>query len=346
MAPAQPARLLVVRHGPGRGRRGPFLELALDHVARADPQLHRRIAVHETGTPAPSLDGVGAVFFWLGDPLKELYPQCHREAAAIAADAAARGIAVANPPDALSNSVKSVQARLLAEAGIATPRHAVFETREALIAHLDEIACPVLIKSDRMHSQKGMRICRTADALRAAAMAPRLTYPVSVAQFIDTRAGHDPRSLEGRLYHKKRTLVLGDIVHPRHMIFSAQPIVSLKTSTLAPFRTFAALRHALPLMPAARRSIEADNRFFFEGDGHEPLMRRVCEALGVSTAAIDYSVDAEGNPVIWEANPYFFLFSTGKYILPAERRHTARSDRLFEDATRFLTALAHPAGRE
>lgn len=81
------------------------------------------------------------------------------------------------------------------------------------------------------------------------------------------------------------------------------------------------------------------------GDGHEPLMRRVCEALGVSTAAIDYSVDADGNPVIWEANPYFFLFSPGKFILPAERRHTARSDRLFDDATRFLTALAHPAGR-
>lgn len=335
-------KLLVVRHGPGRGRRGLFLELVLDHVAKADRALRARIVIHETGTPDPSLDDVGHVFFWLADPLKELYPLCHAEAVRIAAEAQRRGIGITNPPDALSNSIKSVQARLLAEAGIKTPRHAIFETSRELEEKIDSFNFPVLLKSDRMHAQQGMRFCRTRDDLRAAAKEAGSAFPLAVAEFIDTREGYSGKNpLWARFYHKKRTIVLGDIVHPRHTIFSTGPIVSLKTSTLAPFKSYGfVLRHALPLMMTARQSIEEDNRFFLEGDTHGDLMRRVCETLGFATAAIDYSVEADGTAIIWEANPYFYLFSPRNYILPAERHFEERRERIFADAARFLARLA------
>ena len=342
MSTSAAPKLLVVRHGPGRGRKGQFLEFILDHVARTDPALRDRIVIHETGSPEPSLNGIGRVFFWLADPLKELYPQCHAEAARIAATALQRGIGIANPPDALSNSIKSVQARLLAEAGITTPRHSVFESAPQLKERIHTFDFPLLLKSDQLHAQQGMRFCRNADELRAAVDEAGLAYPVAVAEFIDTREGYrGGNPLWARFYHKKRTIVLGDIVHPRHTIFSASPIVGLKSSTLKPFRGHGFIRrHALPLMPMARRSIEEDNRFFFEGDAHGDLMRRVCETLGVVTAAIDYSVDADGTAVIWEANPYFHLYAPRDYILPVERHFEERRERIFADATRFLAQMA------
>lgn len=103
-------KLLLVRHGPGRGR---FVNYANAWIRRAEgrrPGLYRRMVIHETGEKPPSLEGVGAVVFLLADPLRERYPDCYEEARRIADEAQARGLPLVNAPDALSNTIKTVQA--------------------------------------------------------------------------------------------------------------------------------------------------------------------------------------------------------------------------------------------
>jgi hypothetical protein len=67
--------ILIVVHGPGRGRDVPTGGVFMDRVRETDPELAARIRCHETGSAAPDLSGVGLVMFWLGDPLKEKYPE-------------------------------------------------------------------------------------------------------------------------------------------------------------------------------------------------------------------------------------------------------------------------------
>ena len=119
--PVRRQKILIVRHGKGRGRHRKYMRAALNHQRHNRPELFRRLIFHATGKPTPSWDGVGAVVFWLGDPLREWYPACYQEAVRLADEARSRGARVVTPPEALSNSIKSTQARLWAEAGITTP---------------------------------------------------------------------------------------------------------------------------------------------------------------------------------------------------------------------------------
>jgi len=76
--------LLLVRHGPGRGRDYPYLQSCFVHLEQQMPELFKRIRLYETGSPEPSLSGVRAVIFWLADSLRAFYPECFEEAMRIA----------------------------------------------------------------------------------------------------------------------------------------------------------------------------------------------------------------------------------------------------------------------
>ncbi|MEM8882523.1 MAG: hypothetical protein AAGD14_00470, partial [Planctomycetota bacterium] len=209
------ASLLLVRHGPDRGRIPNYLEHILDAVRESDPEVMQAVRDHRTGSPAPSLDDTRAVVFWLGDPLREWYPDCYTDASAIAREAEKRGIRIVNHPDALSRSVKSVQARLWHEAGIDTPSMTRFESREELRELLEGVRYPVVLRADEAHAQRGMRILNEAADLGDAAV----ELPGALAEFVDTRAGWRtvrPRSIWARLFHKKRAFVMGDIVRTNH----------------------------------------------------------------------------------------------------------------------------------
>ena len=118
MSHSSDGTLLIVQHGPGRGRLYDFRRHVLEWLEAEAPGLWPRIRLHETGGPPPRLEGVRAVVFWLADPLRELYQADYAEAVVIADAVRASGGTLVNPPEALSNSIKSVQSRLWREAGI------------------------------------------------------------------------------------------------------------------------------------------------------------------------------------------------------------------------------------
>lgn len=317
-------------------------------VVRRSPTLKGAVRIHATGSgQIPDLRRIRAVLFWLADPLRELYPECFAEAAEIARRARDAGARLANPPEALSNSIKSVQSSLWTSAGIPTPAHRRFASEAELGGIAPTLNYPVLVKGDMLHAQDRMRFCEKEVDLRSLT-GDSVPIPGSVSPFVDTRAGYRttrPDSIWARLYHKKRAMVFGGIVHPRHTIFSANPIVSLANSTIARYAQKRLRKKAFPLDAETRTSIEIDNQYWRSPPEQPDLMRAACRALGLDVAAIDYSTLADGGIVIWEANPYFFLVAHGNYLLPAERQFEARFEAFHDALRRYLEdLLAQPAG--
>jgi hypothetical protein len=104
--------------------------------ANTIPRSPRASSSHATGTPAPSLQGIALVVFWLGDPLRQKYPDCYAEASEIAAAATRRAIPLINAPDGLSNTAKAVQSDIWAAAGIpSAPVRHVTTGHELLYAY-------------------------------------------------------------------------------------------------------------------------------------------------------------------------------------------------------------------
>jgi hypothetical protein len=325
--------LLIVRHGPGRGRLPGYLAPALKRLAELDPAKLVGVRFHETGSSAaPDLSDVAAVFFWLADPLREMYPDCFAEAAEIEARARAAGLRLVNPPSSLSNSIKSVQARLWIDAGIPTPPCVPVENREQLEAAANGTGFPVLLKSDRLHAQERMVFCASAAALRAY---PDVSLPLPgvVSPFIDTRAGwadRRPGTPWAAAHHKKRLIVFGDVLQARNVFFSDGPIVGLSTSSIWRFRP----RDGRPSRPGLfglrrreRAELAIDLAYFRTGECDAPdVMRRAARVLGFGFAAIDYSVFADGRVCLWEANPYHYVPGPRSYVLPEQRHFQERYD--------------------
>ncbi|HEY4484915.1 MAG TPA: hypothetical protein VI702_01135 [Nitrospiria bacterium] len=334
--------VLIVRHGTGRGRIFRYMQPALDHLQRSRPALYAQLCFHETGASPPPLDKIRAVVFWLADPLREQFPACFQEASALHSLARERGIPTINPPEALSNSIKSVQARLWRESGVPTPDHRRFETREELRRALNEVRFPLIARPDELHSQIGMRICRHRGDVEAV-VDDRFGFPGTLTSLVDVREGYResaPGTVWARYYHKKRALVLGRIVLANEVFFSRQPIVASQTCTFGWYdRGRVSLGRLAPWLPWERRCLEADRDFSEAGPVHAELMRKSVSALGLAYAAIDYADLADGGVVLWEANPYFYLPSLQEMFLPGPRRIKARHEAVFEAVGNFFQDL-------
>ena len=336
----------------------PTLDSALEYVQKENPELHHRIRIHNTGDYGqPELDGVGAVWFWLGDPLREAYPACFAEAQRIANDAAGRSRLI-NPPEALSNTIKHVQSKIWQGAGFRVAEHARYGSREELETLLEDFPLPAIARSDRHHSMRGMKLIRSRDRFRKPS-GRGLPMPGTLVELIDTRgvSSNDPsEAVWSRYYHKKRSLVLGDRVDRRSVLFSPSPVVKLRTCTYRPLSkslAYATLggpgeagkrwAEYWPFQTAWKRQcIETDNRWWQEGEGgiHDAELVRATNSLGLDIAAIDYSTTADGSLVLWEANPYFYMPRRDSYLLPEARMFERRREAGLKAIMTYLCKLA------
>jgi hypothetical protein len=335
--------VLVVRHGRGRGRHPRYLQALLDDLERRRPEVHRQLVIHETGADggAPSLDGFGAVVFWLADPLRERFPECFAEASVLADEGRARGLRLVNPPAALSNTVKSTQSRIWQEAGIPSPVQVGAGSPAELVAGAAGLEYPVIVRPDDEHAQRGLRICTTRGELEDAAAT--VAFPAVAASLVDSRAAFAetaPGTPFARYFHKKRAVVLGDRVIPNELFFSRSPIVASETCT---FRKYAG-RKSLPavvshLLPWDRRCVDADVEFADRGAVPSDVLLRAVHALELDVAAVDYADLAGGGTVIWEANPHFQLPPIDNMYLAGPRRVRRRYDALTDAFGDFFARL-------
>ena len=100
------------------------------------------------------------------------------------------------------------------------------------------------------------------------------------AEFIDVR---DPRD---GLYRKYRYIVAGPFAVPRHLIVSRTWEV----------RAAQRLRN--------RETRDEEIAYLEHPEPNHMLFHRIQQSLRLDLVAFDYSYDAQGQLVIWEANPY------------------------------------------
>ena len=334
--------ILLVRHGPGRGRIPDYLSQVIDAIESADPELARAIRHYRTGEPEPSLDDIRGVVFWLADPLREWYPECYADGVRIANAARSRGIRIVNGPEALSNSIKSVQEQRWNAAGIPTPRQTRFESRLELEALLGQARFPVLLRGDETHSQEGMRLLQSAECLQQIPDT-ELRLPGSLAEFVDTREGWRrtaPGTPWARLFHKKRIYVMGEVVRTVHVFFSEDPIVSMSVSTFrCQQRPLQQPLRYMRLLGLHGACLRADYDYWAQETEHADLMIRAARALDLEFVAIDYSDRAEDGPILWEANPYFNLPRWDRNVLARQRRLEERHPGLHAAFVSFLRGM-------
>jgi len=336
--------VLIVRHGRGRARGGgEHLDEPLGWIREQRPRLWRRIRMHATGDPPPHLAGAGAVAFLLADPLREWHPRCYAEALELAERAKALGLAIVNPPEALSNTIKSTQARLWRAAAIPTPPVSRLRSLEDLPEAARVHGFPLLLRGDEKHAQDGARVLWRREDL-ASVRAEDLPVPGAGSPLVDTRAGYPAGSIWARYYHKKRVLVLGPRTRTKHVFFSSDPIVGARTCALARYGWRSRLGLPVLLSRDERAMIEADVAHWRNGSAEDGLMCRAMSALGVQLGAIDYSTQADGTPILWEANPYFSLPRRRDLMLPQYRGGArARLSSYHEAIAEFLEGLVSPA---
>jgi hypothetical protein len=336
----EPATILIVRHGKGRGRHRRYMQEALDHLRRHRPAVHQHLVFHATGEPFPALDGVGSVVFWLADPLRELYPACYEEAVRLAKEARARGIRLINPPEALSNSIKSTQARLWREAGIPTPTVERFEDYAALTSAVERLVFPMLVRGDERHAQRGACVFHTADDVFDAD-AEKLPWPCAVSPLVDVRTSYRHDTAFAQLFHKKRLIVANGAIRTKHTFFSSDPIVSAATCIFGQHMSWYKMGFSSNLSSLELKCIEHDLAYWRRVEEHRNVMLRACNVLGFDIAAIDYSNLADGSPVLWEANPYFQLPKLREMMLPLYRKAIERVASYHEAICDFLGGLTH-----
>ena len=347
MATGALGNVLIVTHGPGRGRTVPTGDVFLARLKVRDPELAARLVFHETGQPAPSLSGIGLVVFWLGDPLRQKYPDCYAEASAIAQSAARRGIAVLNSPEALSNTAKALQSAIWSKADIPSAPVRCIEDASQLPAAFAEMQGPSLLRGNDTHAERGIRVLSTqADADRAAR---KLCSPAALVRVHDVRAeyraaGADPSSLYSRFHHKARAFVFRGEVKASHLFFSRELVVGLSNSLFAreasPKRKF--LR-SIGFRCGLFDELIAEDLTYFESEvPYKDVLVRAVAALGLDVAAVDYSLRPDGTPILWEANPYFCLPRGEESVLSAERNAVARVNASFDWMAQCLwAALPH-----
>ena len=344
---ASSSRLLLVRHGRGLGPPIRFRAIRpaqcqpmFDDIRRRYPSLGQCLDYWETGQPLPDLAGVRAVVFLLQDPLRERYPDCYRSASQLAEAAAAAGARLVNPPDSLSNTIKSRQSKLWRDAGIPTPASHSYESIQQLREAVAGLEGPVIIKADTLHAQQRTLICRGIEELNRIA-ASEVPTPGAVSPLVDTREGYrglDPESPFATHFHKKRAMVFGRHVCNNHVFFADQPIVGCVSSTFGHFRSINPWRR-LRQNAKYEAHLQCDFDYWSSPPEHADLLSRAAAVLGVEFAAIDYSVSADGGVTLWEANPFFSLHRWPYAVLGRRRKLKMRMPRIHDAAAMFFRDL-------
>ncbi|MFN3910681.1 hypothetical protein [Hyphomonas sp.] len=329
MAAGTQGNILVVIHGTGRGRHVPTGDVFLSRLKVRDPELAARLLIHKTGGPAPSLSGIALVVFWLGDPLRQKYPECYAEASVIAREAARRGIRVLNGPDGLSNTAKALQSEIWAKAGIPSAPVQCVSSGDELVTAFNTLGGPCFLRGNETHTERHIRVLCAPEQVREAARS--LAPPAALVKIHDVRAeyrraGTPASSLFSRFHHKARAFVFQGEVKPSHLFFSQHLAVGLSNSLLA--REDRPKRRLLRALGIRRRllsdMIAEDLNYFQTRAAQKHVLVKAVAALGLDVAAVDYSLRPDGSLILWEANPYFYLPPGEASVLSEQRLAVAR----------------------
>jgi len=274
-SPDDPVIFIVAeRHMPYRF--APFFYVEwLDWVGEHDPALRTLIEI--AYLPADLPRNTRLLHPWVQDPVRERDPAMFCHLGELQEAATLEGASVVQPVEVLSNSLREVQYEQLTRVGLRTPR--VVPVGPRFAEDLGGLSLPVLVRSAWGHGGGMLRLETEEQVARWLQPESTGARRYVASEYVDVR------DADG-LYRKYRYVFFGERGVSRHLIVSrhweVRPSDRVLTDhtiaeELAYVRAPCGLHNAFD---AARRE------------------------LGFDIAAFDYSLDANGMPVVWEVNPY------------------------------------------
>jgi hypothetical protein len=220
---------------------------------------------------------------WLQDPVQAWSKAAYRFADGLARACDARGVPVVNRVDRLANAGKASAARLVAAAGLRTPRMARVEDEALFRETRLGLPLPLFVREDWGH-RGPMRRADTDEEVRALSLRG-MRRPVAV-ELVDVR------SPDG-LYRKYRTVVAGnDVVRQTLHVGTGWCVRGGETVYTEALR-------------------DEEVAFASRADPDPARWVAAREALGLDFVAFDHSETPEGETVVWEANPFPYLHFVG-----------------------------------
>ena len=286
-------RFLVVRH---RTYRRFFFEVILRWLSTNLPQLRPWFEVHELPVRVKDWSRYCLHVAWLQDPVQRWSIKTYDRALQLAEACKQQGIPIVNCVDRLLNATKSRGAKLMGDAGVRVPRMARVDDRREFENTFLGLNLPLFVREDWGHERKVVRINAHDDLAKIPW--EEFKRPVAV-ELVDVRDPHDG------LYRKYRYVAAGDLGISHHLHVSRDWITRGESRTI----------------DSQTQHEELD--YISRPDPNHEILQRARRALNLEFAAFDYGYTADGQMVVWEANPYpHFLFSTKrlKYKNPAMHR--------------------------
>jgi len=251
----------------------PFYQEWLDWLGERHPQLRAQVELAYLPTGLPP--NVGLLHAWVQDPVRERSEGLFGQLVELQQAARAGGAAVMQPVEVLSNSARDVQFERLTRAGLRTPRTVRVGSRFA--EDLGGLSLPVVVRANWGHGRIA-RLDTEADVARWLAHAPR-DRAYAASEYVEVRD-------DDGLCRKYRYVLFGERGVCRHLIVSEHWEVRPADRVLTDETIAEEIAYVTGPCPhhgafdAARRELEFD------------------------IAAFDFSLDADGVPVVWEVNPY------------------------------------------
>lgn len=263
----------------------------LDWLVVHDPELRARIRLDRL--PAAPPPDLALLHAWVRDPLKERDPRAFEQLTALEEAAARGGAGIVQPARVLSHSVRDVHCARLRAAGLRTPR--TVDAGPGFSRDLGGLSLPVVVRRRWGHTHR-MHLLESPEAV-AAWERTNAEVPGGwvAAEYVDVRGADG-------CWRKYRYLMFGERGICRHLIVSPSWEVRPKDRVLT------------------HETMAEELRFVNGACPHHEALDAARRALEFDVAAFDYSLDAAGNLIVWEVNPFPDLSPPkgrpGEYLAP------------------------------
>lgn len=296
--------LLIARHS---GKRACTYRDFFTWVDANVPDLRTRMRFCRLPYIERDWSSIGAITFWIADSIDVWSPSGHRRAMQLENQAHQNGVGCINSIANLSTTTKSKSTEIWNASGLRAPR--CFLVRDASdVLNRNELRYPLLVRDDRGHGRPSILVREPSEL---STVPWQNIYSPMIAEFIDTCSPNDGN------YRKYRCIVVGNHAVPRHLLVNKHWEV----------------RPEKRLLSDAFRQEELD--FVSRPSDHEGQLVYAAQLLGLDIAGIDYSLTADGEVVLWEANPVPNLnvppSDRAGHLLPAVHRSYAAIARLYLD---------------
>lgn len=229
-----------------------------------------------------------AVGFFYHDPLYELYPDVYAYAKRLEAICQEAGIPLINKPDALSNTVKSVQLNLLRQGGFQVAKAYPFSD----VNELEKIPSneyPIFIRIEAGHDSQGEFV-----------QGPYKSFQELSEAFV-------PYNFKHRSHHQGMVAIQFIETAKLNGLYAKYRCFVTKQAAIKAYAYYSTNWYIHYDIAVKNEETEAWNYIYASTpftDEEIKLFLRANETLGLDFCAYDYSLKTDGSIVLWEGNPH------------------------------------------